>query len=297
MKSVLISWYALALLSGMAFLPSPVPAQVMTAPGTDTLFFDDFSGKTIDRSRWNIRISGNVVNNEQEAYVDSASTLYISHGKEARGASGGVLVIRACYSPGYLTTRGKKLDFISGRMDTRGKAEFRYGQLSARMKLPRGDGLWPAFWALGNGVWPGTGEIDIMENVGADDWTSAAMHGQGYFGNTPLVRRTYFPAGDGITRWHVYAVDWTRDSLVFRVDGKPFYRVTRSMVSRYGPWDFDNSKFLILNLALGGNYPRAVNKVGSPYPGIPAGTVREIRKGKAKVLVDWVLVTRPHEQK
>ena len=84
------------------------------------------------------------------------------------------------------------------------------------MKLAAGAGLWPAFWALGDGRWPDTGEIDIMENVGESAWTSVALHGPGYFGDTPLVRRV--PAQD-VSAWHVYSVDWTEDTLVFRVDG------------------------------------------------------------------------------
>ncbi|HVB04425.1 MAG TPA: glycoside hydrolase family 16 protein [Chitinophagaceae bacterium] len=292
MKSKKIYLFTLLLISLFQFMAPNVQAQTRQIPKADTLFFDDFSGKTIDRSRWNIRITGRVFNHEQEAYVDSAATLYISHGKEAKGASGGVLVIRACYSPGYLTTQGKKLDFISGRLDTRGKEQFTYGKLTARMKLPRGQGFWPAFWALGNGKWPSTGEIDIMENVGEPNWTSVAMHGQGYSGNTPIVKRWFLPRKDGITHWHTYSVDWTRDSLVFRIDDKRVYQVTRSMVSKYGPWAYDNPKYLILNLALGGGYPQSVNKTLIPYPGIPAKTLQLIRRGEGKVLVDWVLVTK-----
>src|SRR5205807_1511303 len=151
--------------------------------------------------------------------------------------------------------------------------EFTYGTAAARMKLPAGSGFWPAFWALGNGDWPDTGEIDVMENVGEPDWFSVALHGPRYSGETPLVNRHYFPAGKDATEWHVYSVDWTKDSLLFRVDGLLVYRATRPMVEHFGRWAYDNPKYLILNLALGGAYPIKTNGVKSPYPGIPQSTV------------------------
>jgi beta-glucanase (GH16 family) len=121
---------------------------------------------------------------------------------------------------------------------------------------------------------------------------SAAMHGPGYSGDTPIVKRAPFPAGQDATGWHVYAVDWAPDSLVFRVDDREIYRVTRAMIAPHGRWAFDNPKFLILNLALGGGYPRSVNHAASPYPGLPESTVRRIKADSAVVLVDWVRVTQ-----
>src|SRR6516164_14856 len=113
---------------------------------SNSVFFDDFSGKTLDRSKWNVRITGPTYNNEQQAYVDSTDTIYIVHGEEAAGAANGALVIQPRFRPGFITPEGKKFDFISGRIDTHGKMEFANGTASARMKLPDGAGLWPAFW-------------------------------------------------------------------------------------------------------------------------------------------------------
>ena len=87
-------------------------------------------------------------------------------------------------------------------------------------------------------------------------------------------------------------MDWTPDKLVFKTDGIVTYTVTKAMVEKYGKWAFDNSKFIILNFALGGGYPGGVNKVTKPYYGISQATVDKIKAGKAKVLVDWVLVTK-----
>ncbi|HTK47715.1 MAG TPA: acetylxylan esterase [Gemmatimonadaceae bacterium] len=260
--------------------------------GGRIVFADEFDGDALDRARWTVRVTGRTVNEEQQAYVDDSTTLRIVHGAAARGAEGGALEIRGRSRPGHRTPEGNRFDFVSGRLDTRGKVEFTYGIAAARMRLPAGDGFWPAFWVLGTGPWPATGEIDVMENVGDPSWVSAAMHGPGYSGNTPLVQRDRFPAGQDATGWHVYAVEWRPDELIFRVDDRETYRVTRAMVAPYGRWAFDNPKFLILNLALGGGYPRSVNGTkGPPYVGLPDSTVRRIRAGDAAVLVDWVRVT------
>jgi len=258
----------------------------------DTVFFEDFNGKTLDRSKWNVEVTGQTVNDEQQAYVDSSSVLYFVNGKDAEGANNGALAIKVIYHPGYTSKEQKKYDFISGRINTRHKMEFTYGTFSARMKIASGAGMWPAFWALGNGKWPDCGEIDMMETVGDSSWISNALHGPNYFGNTPLAYRYIFPAGSDVSQWHIYSVDWTPDKLVFKTDDKITYTVTRAMVEHYGRWAFDNAKFLILNFALGGGYPGGVNKITTPYYGVSQATVDKIKAGKAIVLVDWVLVTK-----
>jgi len=244
-------------------------------------FTEEFNGTALDRTRWNVITTGRTVNNEQQAYVDSGDVLSVKDG---------MLEIHPRFRAGFKTPEGRSFDFISGRIDTRGKFAFTYGTAAARMKLPAGAGLWPAFWALGDGRWPDTGEIDIMENVGDAGWTSVALHGPGYFGNTPLVRRAALPSDADATAWHVYAVDWSENALIFRVDDREVYRVTRSMVEKHGRWSFDNPKHLIVNLALGGDYPAGVNKIKTPYHGLGESTVNAIQNGEARVLVDWVRV-------
>jgi beta-glucanase (GH16 family) len=257
-------------------------AAAPASPRPRTIFADDFDGRELDRHHWNVIVTGRTVNNEQQAYVDSEEVLSVS---------GGALTIRPRFRQAFKTPEGRGFDFISGRIDSRSKVTFTYGTAAARMKLPAGAGLWPAFWALGDGRWPDTGEIDIMENVGDPAWTSVALHGPGYFGDTPLVKRAPFAGRRNATDWHVYAVDWTPDALVFTVDKREVYRVTRAMVEAHGRWAFDNPKHLILNLALGGTYPASVNSAGAPYPGLSAAAVQSIKNDDVKVIVDWVRVT------
>jgi beta-glucanase (GH16 family) len=249
----------------------------------DTLFFEDFTSTTLDTTKWNVEVTGHTVNNEQQAYVDSTDVLSLENG---------MLLIKPVYHPGYISNKQKQYDFLSGRINTRSKFEFTYGTISARIKMSAGAGLWPAFWALGEGKWPDCGEIDMMENVGDPSWVSHALHGPGYFGNTPLAYRAFFPKGTDVTQWHVYAVKWSAESLIFSIDGVITYTVTRPMVEHYGKWAYDNAKYIILNFALGGGYPFGVNKTTTPYYGIPQSTVNKIKQGQAQMLVDWVLVTK-----
>jgi beta-glucanase (GH16 family) len=265
----------------------PLPKRV-----SRVIFFDDFNGKVLNRQKWNAEVTGMHVNNELQAYVDSAATIFIAHGKDAGGAPNGVLVLQPKMVKGFKTKDGQIFDFISGRINTRNKFDFTYGTAEARIKLTDGTGLWPAWWILGKGNWPETGEIDIMEYIGEKDWASAAVHGPGYSGETPFVNRQYFTPANDATQWHVYGVDWTPTTLNFKYDGKLMFRVNRKMAEHYGKWAFSNEKYLILNYALGGAYPIKLNNITMPYNGMPQATVDLVRSGKAKMLVDWVRVTQ-----
>ncbi len=255
------------------------------------LFHDDFGSGQLDRSKWNVRITGPVYNDEQQAYVDAPETIYIASEDQVAGTTGAALVVQPRYRPGFITPEGDRFDFISGRIDTRDKFDFLYGSAEARIKLPLGAGLWPAFWMMGYGPWPDIGEIDVMEYVGERDWVSSAVHGPNYCGEAGLVNKFFFAGADDAAAWHKYRLDWRPDSLVFTVDDQTIYRVTRSMTDFFGPWAFDNRKFLILNLALGGTYPFKTNGVQEPYYGLPEPTVELIKKEDVKVAIDWIRVT------
>ena len=255
------------------------------------LFYDDFSAGQLDRSKWNVHVTGPVYNDELQAYVDSLETIYFAAEDQVEGATGGALVIQPRYRPGFLSPAGDRFDFISGRIDTRDNFDLLYGSAEARIKLPLGPGLWPAFWMMGYGHWPDIGEIDVVEYVGERDWVSSAVHGPGYCGEAGLFNKLFFSDSNDATAWHIYRLDWRPDSLVFTVDNQTVYRVTRQMTDFFGPWVFDNRKFLILNFAVGGTYPFKTNGVHEPYYGLPASTVELIKREKAWTFIDWIRVT------
>jgi beta-glucanase (GH16 family) len=249
------------------------------------LFFDDFTSANLDRSKWNVIITGDHFNDELQAYIDSASTLFLENG---------CLVFRPQYSPGFITKDGKRFDFTSARITTQNKFDFAYGTAEAKIKLTKGSGLWPAWWMLGNQIWPATGEIDIMENIGESDWANVAVHGPGYSGETPFVNRQYFNASNDVTNWHVYAVEWSPTEMIFKYDGIIMYKVSKTMINHYGKWVFDEPKHLLLNFAVGGIYPAKINGIkgkGVKY-GLPESTAELIKNSKVKMWVDWVKVSR-----
>jgi beta-glucanase (GH16 family) len=255
----------------------------------EILFFDDFTDPHLNRNFWNTQITGEIFNQELQAYVDSPETISIS---QEEPHSRGVLVLQAHYRPGFRTPQGTALDFISGRIHTRKKVTFRYARVSARLKLPLLPGAWSAFWALGaDGAWPACGEIDIMEAVGEADWVSAAAHGPNYSGEAGLVNKKYFPSSHSLADWHIYTAECAPDSLTFFVDDELIYRITRPMVTFFGDWAFDSEKYLILNLALGGTYPFKTNGIKAPYYGLPAESLQFLQRQPIRFLADWVKIT------
>ncbi|MBL4676416.1 MAG: glycoside hydrolase family 16 protein [Mucilaginibacter sp.] len=256
------------------------------------IFFDDFATGKLDRKKWTPIVTGFHVNDELQAYVDSAEVISFVNGAAAQGAGNGALVLTPKYSPGFKTFDGQTFDFISGRLVTQNKFDFTYGTAEARIKLVAADGLWPAWWMLGYPEWPAGGETDIMEFIGEGDWVSAAVHGPGYSGETPFVNRLYLAKNNDVTKWHIYAVEWTPESLVFKYDGVPMFRVTKTMAEHYGKWVFTDKQFLILNFAVGGIYPFKINGLKKPYYGLSDKALDLIKQRKAKMLVDWVKVTQ-----
>ena len=152
-------------------------------------------------------------------------------------------------------------DFTSGCITSKDKKTFKYGRLTARIKLPATAGMWPAFWMLGvTGAWPDSGELDIMESKGRVPGTiwGTAHWGPLTSGNHPNYGTTYqFPSGQDITDWHDYTLEWSAGTLKWSVDGGTPYL---SMVS-HDP--FNQDFYLILNLAVGGMFD---NNVQPPRP-------------------------------
>lgn len=171
-------------------------------------------------------------------------------------------------------------DYTSGRIKTLGKFSQAYGRFAARIKLPVGQGLWPAFWMLGADFssvgWPDCGEIDIMEYRGqAPNVSNGAIHGPGYSGGQSLYG-SYTKSGAGFNEgYHVFAVEWTTNSITWYVDDTPYMTKTTNNLPGSADWVFDHPFFILLNVAVGGSY------VGDPSPST---------QFPQTMLVDWVRV-------
>ncbi|MDR9446542.1 MAG: glycoside hydrolase family 16 protein [Balneolaceae bacterium] len=147
--------------------------------------------------------------------------------------------------------------FTSARLKTQGKITKKYGRIEARIKNPFGPGLWPAFWMLGENFeevgWPQSGEIDIMEMRGQLPSTiHGSIHGPGYSGSNPITQSYTLSNARFDDDFFVYAVEWHPERIDFFVDDYLYQRVTPGDVS--GEWVFNQPFFLLLNVAVGGNY-------------------------------------------
>ena len=166
-------------------------------------------------------------------------------------------------------------DYTSGRIKTLGLFAQKYGRFEARIKLPEGQGIWPAFWMLGTDFptigWPQAGEIDIMEFRGqAPELVHASLHGPGYSGGEPITATFRLPDGETfVDDFHVFAVEWDPGRITFSVDSEVFKIINTSDVTARGPWVFDHEFFILLNLAVGGSF---VGPVG-PQTVFPAEMV------------------------
>ena len=147
--------------------------------------------------------------------------------------------------------------FTSARIKTMGLFEQAYGRFEARIKSPWGPGIWPAFWMLGNDVatnpWPQCGEIDIMEIRGQKpDIMNGTLHGPGYSGGASITKSYALENSRFDVDYHLFAVEWGEGYVDFFVDSTLYQRLTPGTVT--GEWVFDHPFFLILNVAVGGNY-------------------------------------------
>lgn len=171
-------------------------------------------------------------------------------------------------------------NYTSARITTQALKEFKYGRFEARIRLPVGRGIWPAFWLLGADEdvvgWPQTGEIDVMEYRGQEpNIVHGTLHGPGYSAANGMTRRYVLPDGRFDAGFHEFAVEWDEDQIQWKVDGTVYHEIKRSYVP--GKWVFDKPFYIILNVAVGGGY------VGPP----DGSTVFP-----QTMLVDWVRVYR-----
>jgi beta-glucanase (GH16 family) len=237
------------------------PAAAAIGPLTWADEFNAAANTPINSARWTHDVGGGGWGNNQLEY-DTNSTRNVAHD----GA--GNLVITARRENAGLNCWYGPCQYTSARIKTQGKFTQRYGRFEARLKIPRGQGIWPAFWMLGDNIgsvgWPNSGEIDIMENIGREpNRIHGSLHGPGYSGGNPLTGSTTI-GGAYADAFHTFAVDWGPTSVTWLVDGVAYQTKTSSQTNG-NPWVFDHPFFLIFNVAVGGNWPGSPD-ASSPYP-------------------------------
>jgi beta-glucanase (GH16 family) len=243
-------------------------AKHPTKPTWSTVWRDEFDGpvgQLPDSARWAFDVGTDWGNNQLEYDTNRAENVSLD--------GDGHLAITA-WRENYL---GR--EYTSGRINTNGRFTQREGRFEARMKMPTGRGLWPAFWLLGANFstagWPGCGELDILEYRGQEPTlVHGSLHGPGYSGGSAWTR-VYGATTRLDSTWHVYAVEWSAAKITWFVDDVAYASATPKDV--HGTWVFDHPFFVILDLAVGGGF------VGAP----DAGTTFPQR-----LLVDWVRVSR-----
>lgn len=216
---------------------------------------DEF--EIINDSVWSFEVGGEGWGNSELQYYTDGQNASIEFDPQADSK---VLVIEARKEtpPGSSCWNGE-CQYSSTRLISKDKKFFQYGRIEAKIKLPQTQGIWPAFWMLGNNYdrvgWPQCGEIDIMEHVGSKPTiTSGALHGPGYSGATPFFGA--YDLGVGVDAdYHIYAIEWDTNGILWFVDDTRFYSVTRTQVEQQGTWVFDEPFWLLLNVAVGGTLP------------------------------------------
>ncbi|MPZ81566.1 MAG: family 16 glycosylhydrolase [Actinophytocola sp.] len=253
---------------GTGGAPTPPPPAPPAPDFGRLVWSDEFNGpdgSTPDPAKWTPEV-GPGVNNELQYYtnndnarMDGAGNLVIQARREVTPGS-------AC-PPDPNSGGSTTCQYTSGRLNTHGKFDTTYGRVEARIKASTTQGLWPAFWMLGSNFfagtpWPSSGEIDILEHIGREpNLVHSTLHAPAYFGGGGFGAPLDLGTGVG-SAFHVFAVEWDASHMTFFVDGNPFFTVDRAALeSTRGPWVFDHPFFIILNNAVGGDWP------GPPGPG------------------------------
>ncbi|WP_311315009.1 RICIN domain-containing protein [Streptomyces naphthomycinicus] len=233
---------------GPAQAGTDAPAAAAVTTFSDT--FDGPAGSAVDGAKWTLETGDNANNHERQYYTPGTENAALD------GQGHLVITARKENPAGYQCWYGS-CEYTSARLNTAGKFTARYGHVEARMKIPRGQGMWPAFWMLGTPVnWPDSGEIDVMENVGFEpSAVHGTIHGPGYSGSGGIGAGYTLPNGQAFAdAFHTFAVDWAPDSITWSVDGNVYQRRTPADLGGK-TWVFNKPFFLILNLAVGGYWP------------------------------------------
>jgi beta-glucanase (GH16 family) len=248
---------SILLASALLLVPHASPRAQTTWTLVWSDEFNGAAGSTVDSTKW-VFETGNGSN----GWGNHELEYYTSSTKNAALDGAGNLVITAVketLAPKYRCWNGQ-CQYTSARLKTQGKFEQAYGRFEARIRIPYGQGMWPAFWMLGNNIqkagWPTCGEIDIMENIGREpSIVHGTMHGPGYSGANGIGAPHTLPSGNFSDDFHVFAVEWEPNVIRWYVDGTLYQTRTPSDLPAGTQWVFDHPFFIILNEAVGGYWP------------------------------------------
>jgi beta-glucanase (GH16 family) len=248
-------------------------------PGLELSWSDEFNqkdGSAPDPAKWKFATGGNGWGNKELEY-------YTSRPQNARIRHGDLEIIAR--KEHYTGADGVKRDYTSARLITSGKFEQAYGRFEARIRIPFGQGVWPAFWLLGTDEaqvgWPKCGEIDIMENIGREPaMVHGTIHGPGYSGGKGIGSPYALASGRLADDYHVFAVEWEPQEIRFFVDDHLYATRKPSDLPPDTKWVYDHPFYILLNFAIGGEWPGSPD-VSTKFP--------------QKMLVDYVRVYKKTE--
>jgi beta-glucanase (GH16 family) len=213
--------------------------------------FDGPDGSAPDPKKWTVETGeGTWQNSELEYYTARQANVRVEKGN---------LIIEALREK-FTGPEGATREYTSARLKTDKLFTQKYGKFEARIRIPQGQGMWPAFWMLGDDIstagWPACGEIDIMENIGREPATIyGTIHGPGYSGDNSLGAPYAIPAGKFADDFHSFGVEWEPKEIRFYVDGHLYETRTPADLPAGARWVYDHPFFLILNVAVGGKWP------------------------------------------
>jgi len=224
-------------------------------PSWHLVWQDEFDGSSIDESKWSFDVQWpGWVNHELQGYTRRWENARVENGN---------LVIEGRHD----WWNGQ--EYTSARLKTQGRRSWTYGRFEARMQLPGGWGSWPAFWMMPDNFsrgWPACGEIDIMEEVGYDqDNVHATTHSQAYNWRSPNQRTSTTGVPGATSGFHVYTADWNPEGIDFFVDGRWYFKSPNDYTGD-DAWPFNKNFYIILNLAIGGDWGGAQGVDPNTWP-------------------------------
>jgi beta-glucanase (GH16 family) len=236
---------------------TPIVATTPTAPaGWHIIWNDEFNGTAgtgPDGNKWVADVGGGGWGNQEREYYTKNDNV------EQDGNGNLVIEVRKENPANYQCWYGT-CQYTSARLTTLDKFDFTYGRVEARIKIPSGQGIWPALWMMGNNIasvgWPNNGEVDIFENIGREPSTvHGTVHGPGYSGGNGIGGPYSLQNKKFANDYHLFAVEWNADQIAFFVDGNKYFTVTKATVEQHGKWVYNHPFYLLLNVAVGGNWP------------------------------------------